>query len=88
MMRSPLNAQVSKKALSDYGFQRWWNPVHKLLGCLEFVANKIVQIAQNLPWDGACGGRFDTIMRFADHKHRKLVWDFLSSVKALPPPDW
>ena len=85
MMRSPLISNVTPKSLNDFGFQGWWNPVHKLIGCLEFPCGKVVMFIQNSPWDGACGGRMDTILRFTDHKNKKIVRDFLTTVKILPP---
>jgi len=36
-------------------------------------------------WDGALGGRVDTILRYTERSKRKKARDFLSNVKLMPP---
>ena len=38
-----------------------------------------------LPWDGAVGGRIDTILAYTDHVSKKPVRDFLSTTHRVPP---
>ena len=42
-------------------------------------------IAKTQPWDGAKGGRFDSILRFTDPPNKKRVRDFFSPSQPLPP---
>ena len=85
MVRSPNIAQVTPDILNNEGFEGWWNPVEKMLGQIDFGEGRHVLIAHSLPWDGAPGGRADTILRYTDRKDKKLVRDFLQNVKTLPP---
>ena len=60
MMRSQVIARVTHEELLGSAFDGWWNPVEKLIGCVEWGPGKVTFIAQTLPWDGAMGGRLDT----------------------------
>ena len=62
MMRSQAIDQVTYEDLLVSGFDGCWNPVEKPIGCVEWGLGKVTFIAQTLPWDGAMGGRLDTIL--------------------------
>ena len=85
MVRSPNIAQVTPEALNNEGFEGGWNPVERMLGRIDFGGGRCVFIAHTLPWDGAPGGRADTILRYTNRKDKKLVRYFLQNVKNLPP---
>ena len=85
MMRSESLHQVTHVDLQTSGFGGWWNPVEKLIGCIEWGKGKSTFIAQTLPWDGAAGGRLDTIIRHTDARNKRLVRYFFSQSKTLPP---
>ena len=42
----------------------------RLIGCVEWGLGKVTFIAQTLPWDGAMGGRLDTILRHTEAQNR------------------
>ena len=77
--------RTTRATVTCEGFEGWWNPVEKMLGQIDFGEGRHVLIAHSLPWDGAPGGRADTILRYTDRKDKKLVRDFLQNVKTLPP---
>ena len=58
MMRSREIAQVTHDELLSSGFDGWWNPVEKLIGCIEWGRGETTFIAKTLPWDGAMGGQW------------------------------
>ena len=70
MMRSQAIDQVTHEDLQVSGFDGWWNPVEELIGCVEWSLGKVTFIAQTLPWDGAMGGRLDTILRHTEAQNR------------------
>ena len=56
MMRNRKIGLVDREALCEGGFDGWWSPVDKLIGCIDYPNGTRAFIAQNLPWDGAVGG--------------------------------
>ena len=62
-------------------------PAHEFSGCLESPYGKVVMIIQNLPWDGASGGRVDAIERSTDRTNENIPRGFLSRVMTLPHPN-
>ena len=74
----PVPYILTHPILNNEGFEGWWNPVEKVLGQIDFGGGRCVFIAHTLPWDGAPGGRADTILRYTDKKDRNL------NVKTLP----
>ena len=75
-MRSQTIHQVTHEDLRASGFDGWWNPVEKLIGCVEWGQAKVTFIAQTLPWDGAMGGRLDTKLRHTDAHNKRRIRDF------------
>ena len=71
MMRSINVGGVSTSLLEDKGFDGWWNPVESLIGCIDWGGGHMTFIAKTQQWDGAKGGRFDSILRFTDPQIRK-----------------
>ena len=59
--------------------------MEKLIGCINYPNGTRAFIAQTLPWDGAVGGRIDTIIRYTDHRNKRIVRDFLSTTPTLQP---
>ena len=64
------------------GFQGWWNPVDRMLGCLEFDSQNVI-LANTVPWDGSVGGRIDAIMKYTEPANKLLVQNFLTQVTPL-----
>ena len=85
MMRNRSIGLVNREALCEGGFDGWWSPVEKLIGCINYPDGSRAFIAQTLPWDGAVGGRVDTILRYTDHRNKRIVRDFLSTTPTLQP---
>ena len=85
MMRSDSIHLVTHDDLQTSGFDGWWNPVEKLIGCIEWDDGRSTFIAHTLPWDGAAGGRLDTIIRHTDARNKRRVRDFFSKSETLPP---
>ena len=63
MMRNRSIGLVNREVLCEGGFDGWWSPVEKLIGCINYPNGTRAVIAQTLPWDGAVGGRVDTILK-------------------------
>ena len=85
MMTSGSIHQLTHEDLQTSGFDGWWNSVEKLIGCIESGDGRSTFIAQILPWDGAAGGRLDTIIRHTDTRNKRRVRDFFTKSKTLPP---
>ena len=85
MMRNRSIGLVNREVLCEGGFDGWWSPVEKLIGGINYPTGTRAFIAQTLPWDGAVGGRVDTILRYTDHRNKRIVKDFLSTTPTLQP---
>ena len=85
MMRNRSIGLVNREVLCEGGFDGWWSPVEKLIGCINYPNGTRAFIAQTLPWGGAVGGRVDTILKYVDHRNKRIVQDFLSTTPTLQP---
>ena len=85
MMRCRDIGVVSQDVWCASGFDGWWSPIEKMVGCIDYPNGTKAFIAQTLPWDGAVGGRVDTILKYIDHRNKRLVKDFLSTTPTLQP---
>ena len=68
--------------IKSHGFEGWWSPVERLVGIIEFN-HKTFFLAQSLPWDGAAGGRLDTILKHTEPKNKHRVRDFFSQLQPI-----
>ena len=82
MCRAVNIAEVTPNRVEGEGFQGWWNPVDRMLGCLEFAGQSVV-LANTVPWDGSVGGRVDAIMKYTEPANKLLVRNFLAHVTPL-----
>mmetsp|Transcript_53028 Transcript_53028/g.94640 ORF Transcript_53028/g.94640 Transcript_53028/m.94640 type:complete len:338 (-) Transcript_53028:80-1093(-) len=84
MLRSPTTKDVTRQSLKEEGFEKYWAPVERLLGCLEWGEDKLF-LLNSTPWDGACEGRLGTILKNTDFANKKRVRDFFARPDPLGP---
>ena len=89
MLRSREVHLVIRDTLKSEGFDDYWSPVDRLDGCLQWGAGEKLLVFNTTPWDGACEGRWETILRCTEHTNKKLVRDFfIGSTQPTRPTDF
>ena len=83
LMGHPWIAHVSLLALSQQGFDGWWNPMEKLLGCMHLGSHNVL-LVHSTAWDGAPDGRLGAIMRGTLRHDQHLTRQLCKDNRALP----
>ena len=74
--------QATPEAVCQSGFTGWWSPVDRIFATAT-IADRIVQFINTTPWDGAKGGRLQSIVRHSTWKNKRLVMKFFENFEAL-----
>ena len=82
MMRSQHIGSVSKNVIEEEGFEGWWSPVERVLGCLQWDTHDIF-LVNTIPWDWAPGGRVDNIIKHTEPLQKHRVRNFFKEVSIL-----
>ena len=75
-------ALVNANNLHSEGFGGWWQPLDRLIGSFQ-LNNTAISIATPTPWDGALGGRCETIIQMTDSLNKGKVRDFFLNCAPL-----
>ena len=73
---------VTPETLCQSGFSGWWSPADRTFATAE-VAGHHVRFIHTLPWDGAEGGRLQSIVRHSTRKNKRVVMQFFRNFDAL-----
>ena len=82
MVRSPEIKNLTRDRLHEEGFDKFWAPVKRLVGCVKWAKNFLLHTTA---WDGATEGRLETILNNTDHLNKKLVRNFFVRPNPLEP---
>ena len=73
---------VTPETLCQSGFSGWWSRADRTFATAE-VAGHHVRFIHTLPWDGAEGGRLQSIVRHSTRKNKRVVMQFFRNFDAL-----
>ena len=85
MVRSPEIKNLTRDQLRQEGHDKFWAPVERLIGCVEWGINEKLFLLHTTAWDGAIEGRLETILNNIDHLNKKLVKNFFARPNPLQP---
>ena len=58
---------------SEVGFEPYWRPVDKLIGCLSWGEGEQLLCVKSTAWDGVVEGRLETILRCTNFQNLRRV---------------
>ena len=76
--------QVTTDALTAGGFTGWWSPTDRIFAQVSSPAGtESVLFVNTTPWDGATGGRVQTVIKHSTRHNRGRVQRFFASYDPL-----